>query len=294
MGRSLVTGATGFVGSNLCHALKIQGRDVIGTGIAGEQDPGIPIIGYNLDCIPDDLLEGISVVFHQAANNATQEKDEGVMRKANVQDPIALFKQLHRLGCRKFVYASSAAVYGDVTPPFKETGETRPLTPYAASKLEFEGVIKTLLPESSIIGMRYCNVYGPGESHKGSRASMIYQLFRSIVDGKCPKLFEFGEQKRDWIFVDDVVSANLSCESQDGIAIHNVSSGETTTFNEIVDHINKNIGTKFVPEYIKNPISETYQDETGSDISSLKSCGWTPSFGIGDGIRNSVDGWLLR
>ena len=112
------------------------------------------------------------------------------------------------------------------------------------------------------VSLRYCNVYGPGEEHKGRRASMIYQLFLQMMAGQRPKIFRDGEQKRDWIWVTDVVHANLLASRFQGVDVFNCGTGNPVTFNSLVAEINSVMGTNLEPDYIDNPFPETYQAHT--------------------------------
>lgn len=308
----LVTGATGFVGSHLVRALQGMGHIVYATGTAGEERLfGVHSAGYDLSDVPERVLNNVSVVFHQAANNDTQCQDRMTMLIDNYDAPAMLFKRAYGAGCRNFVYASSAAVYGNQSTPWieDETGP-RPLTPYADSKLKFEHFATKFaeLCHCNVVGLRYCNVYGPGEYHKGKRASMIHQLGSQILKGLRPRIFTDGNQSRDWVYVRDVVRANLKA-AQRGLRVDwtndpfadphllcNVSSGESVTFNQLIQIFNEeipNMSEPVEPIYIDNPFQSTYQDCTESDI-SLARCrlGWTPRYGIRRGIRSMIKHWL--
>ncbi len=303
MRQVLVTGATGFVGSHLVRALQGQGHVVYATGRANEANVfGAHSLGYDLVEAVDRGLPEVSVLFHQAANNDTQCPDRKRMLRDNYDAPAQLFEQAYRRGCWNFVYASSAAVYGNQDTPWVEekTGPS-PLTPYAESKLKFEKFALDFADchNCNVVGLRYCNVYGPGEGHKGKRASMIHQLCDQMSRRTSPRLFRDGNQTRDWVYVRDVVRANLLAARRGFLAswdadpliephlLCNVSSGESVSFNHLVRIFNEEMGgTPLEPTYIVNPFPGTYQGRTGSDI-SLARCrlGWSPRYGIRRGIR---------
>jgi ADP-L-glycero-D-manno-heptose 6-epimerase len=141
-------------------------------------------------------------------------------------------------------------------------------------------------PDISVIGLRYCNVYGPGESHKGARASMIHQLAKQMVNGN-PRIFKDGEQKRDHIYVKDVVQANVLALGAQGSFVVNCGAGTATTFNEIIAILNKTMGLARIPEYIHNPYADRYQNFTQCDMSRAKErLGFVPQYSVEAGIAD--------
>jgi ADP-L-glycero-D-manno-heptose 6-epimerase len=303
----LITGGTGFVGHFLASTLLAEKNKIFVTG----RERNIPkgtifcdtyLTGLNWTALSK---ENIDVVYHQAANNDTQSLDETDMIKANFDAPCYLFNSLYRFGCRKFIYASSTAVYGNSPAPYVED-ETivNPLTIYGKSKAMFDEFAMNFAkerPNSSVIGLRYCNVYGEGEQHKGKRASMIYQMLDRFLTSQSwssmvgpnycsPSLFEFGEQSRDWIYIKDVVKANLLALKYNVSNIYNCASGVATSFNRLVEIMNQiKFGDKkheWVVNYIKNPIEETYQNNTCCNIDKIqKELGFEVDYPIERGIR---------
>ena len=202
----------------------------------------------------------IDVVYHLAANNDTLDQDQLEMWKANVYSPIKLFHRCLKSGCKRFVYASSTAVYGNSPAPYIEA-ETllEPLNVYGKSKAAFESFATEFAEEHdvNVVGLRFCNVFGPGEWHKGHRASMIYQIIKQMLDkNPRPKLFEDGNQKRDWIYVKDIVRGIILAGEYEGSGIFNCGSGTATSYNDLVHFINESLGTDYQPGYIKNPYKE--------------------------------------
>jgi len=297
--RVLVTGGTGLVGSNVVKSLMQDGHDVLMTGSDAEQKTAGFTGKYlqpSLIGIDWDALGHLDVVCHQAAINDTQNMDEREMMLGNVTAPRALFEYALKNGCKRFVYASSTAIYGDGPAPYTEDQELRPLNPYARSKVAFEKVAAELAhahPDAIFVGLRYCNIYGPGESHKGIRATMIYQLAQQMQKGN-PRIFKDGEQKRDYIYVKDVVTANLAAMNAKASVVVNCGSGKATTFNQLVAILNRTLGTSRVPEYIDNPIIDRYQSYTECDMSRAKEAiGFVPVFDIEKGIADYTREGLL-
>jgi len=287
----LVTGGTGFIGSNLVKKLVELGHRVIAVGndVENKLPPRVKSLGTHLTGIDWKQVSGIDVVFHQAANNNTLDNDAHEMHLANVEAPKTLFKKTMERGCRQFVYASSTAVYGDSAPPYREDRKEAimPLNPYGVSKALFDCFAMDFAQEHrvNVVGLRYCNVYGPGEGHKGKRASMIYQIYKQMKEGKSPKLFDDGEQKRDWCYVDDVVDINLAASELTGAEIFNVGTGRATSFNDIVKFWNEELESDIVPEYIPNPYAGTYQNYTEcSVIKAFKVLNWQAKYRTREGI----------
>jgi len=271
--KTLVTGGTGFIGKSLVKALIEKGHQVIVTGGEPESTPeGATFLPTHLIGIDWRKLQDVNIVFHQAALNDTTYLDRSQMMMANLDAAVVLFERTYNLGCKRYVFASSTAVYGDSQAPYIESvTPLNPLNPYAESKVRFEefALEFSKRPNTNVVGLRYCNVYGPGEDHKGHRMSMIGQIIRRMRGGEPPVLFKHGEQRRDWIHVDDVVTANLAASEFDGSGIFNCGSGASATFNEIVDWSNEALGTSLGPTYIDNPYEERYQSHTEC---SMKLC----------------------
>ena len=291
----LVTGGFGFVGRNLTERLIADGHEV--TVVASGSEPKIPgvkkILYMTMEGIHWPEVYGKDVVFHQMANNDTLCSDEHEMLRANLYGPIRLFCCAADGGCKNFVYASSTAVYGGSPAPYVE-GETeiKPLNAYGKSKELFDNFAKRFAEEKeiSITGLRYCNVYGPGEDRKGKRMSMIGQLLRHIMNDEVPVLFEDGNQKRDWIHVKDVVEANLLAmekKNENFWDVFNVGSGIATSFNDIVEIITQTVNKKERKQtkYIPCPFPENYQTYTECNTEKArKDLGFFPSFDIRSGI----------
>jgi len=290
--RALVTGGTGFIGSNITLELLRRGYEVVITGSHVENK--LPefkgkILTGDLSTIDWSQAGKVDAVFHQAANNDTTDLNRERMFATNVEAGKRLFMYAKDTGCKRIVYASSTAVYGDVQPPYKEAGNFHPLNPYAESKLAFDVWAASFMeehPEMRIVGLRYCNVYGPRESSKGKRATMIYQLCQQMKTGN-PRIFKYGEQKRDYIYAKDVVSANLLAAAAKESCIVNCGFGKATTFNRLVDLLNKHLNLSRKPQYIDNPYAGKYQDYTECDMSLAKEkIGFVPKFDIGAGISD--------
>ncbi len=299
--RCLVTGGTGFVGSNLMLKLIEEEHDVVITGSDNEQKlPGFngKILRPSFVGIDWDELGRVDIVFHQAAITDTLVNDEKEMLRANLYSSQELFRKSVENGCKKIVYASSTAVYGDAPAPYKENGAMNPLNPYGKSKKlldEFAMKFAEENPDVNIVGLRYCNVYGPRENHKGKMASMIYQLAHQMAKGN-PRIFKWGEQKRDYIYVKDVITANLLASKAKESCIVNCGYGKATAFNKLIEILNSATGLNKKPEYIDNPYAGRYQNFTECDMSLAKEkIGFVPKYDPVSGIKDYYEsGWLLK
>jgi len=281
----LVTGGSGFIGRRLSEALVRGGHDV--SAVCREGESGPPV-----GCAKVEWEEAQGMRFdacvHQAANNDTLDDDSWGMMRVNVFRPSKLFLSLARKGCHLFVHASTAAVYGNSPAPYTEENLPGPLNLYARSKLAFDEWSSDFAVEtgSKVFALRYCNVYGPGESHKGRRASMIFHIARSIAAGQRPRIFADGNQVRDWVYVDDVVEANLACLSASKGGVFNIAGGAGASFNRIVEVVAREMGNEVTPEYVECPFEERFQTDTRCDISKAKKeLGWSPKRDVESGIR---------
>ena len=168
----------------------------------------------------------------------------------------------------------------------KESAKPGPLNVYAYSKLAMEHLAEHYSQrlDRPIIGLRYFNVYGPGENHKGRFASMIHQLATQMRSGRRPRIFTAGQQRRDFVYVDDVLQANLKALESTRAGVFNVGSGKSWSFNEVVAELNRALRTNLQPDYFDNPYSFT-QDWTEADLTESRRCfGYDPQFDLARGI----------
>jgi ADP-L-glycero-D-manno-heptose 6-epimerase len=230
-------------------------------------------------------LGHFDVIFHQASITDTTVVDQRKMMHNNVEG----FRQILALAERsnsRLIWASSASIYGRGAAPMVETQASEPLNVYAFSKLTMERMAQrwnARLAEP-IVGLRYFNVYGPGEDHKGKFASMIHQLAAQMRAGKRPRIFTAGQQRRDFVHVDDVVQANINAMTARESGVFNAGSGNGDSFNQVVAELNRVLRTDLPPEYFHNPYSFT-QDWTQADLTRSKQVlGYQPKYGLADGI----------
>jgi len=296
MQRVLVTGGAGFIGSNLALELEKQGSEVVIADnlFSGDRKniSGSKTRFINLDVSRAfELKEKFDAIFHQASITDPRFGNDDEMLRNNIDG----FKNIIELAIKnkaKLVYASSASVYGNGTIPMGEEQKKEILSAYSKSKLMMEGMASKYSGKMHIVGLRYFNVFGPREAHKGRPASMIYHLSQQIKAGKNPRIFKWGEQKRDHIYVKDAVAATIMAANAKKSGIFNVGTGIGTTFNDLVKYINEALGTSLKPEYFDNPYGKNYQSNTQADTANaIKFLGFKSKWRLQDGIKDYMR-WL--
>ena len=327
----LVTGAAGFIGSNVVKALNARGEtDIVAVDnlTRAEKTPNLAdleIADYfdKEDFIAriraDDFDTGIRAVLHQGACSDTMETDGRYMMENNYRYSLDLLDWCQRLAI-PFIYASSASVYG-AGRVFRESREHEgPLNVYGYSKFLFDQIVRQRLaqnPSSQIVGFRYFNVYGPRETHKGRMASVAFHNFNQFrAEGKV-KLFEGshgypdGGQQRDFVFVGDVAKVNLFfLDHPEKSGIFNLGSGRAQSFNDVaVAAVNgcrkaknqapltlEELRAQGLLEYIAFPeaLKGKYQAFTQGDLTKLRAAGYdAPMATVEEGVSQYIE-WLHK
>ncbi len=224
------------------------------------------------------------MIFHQAAITDPREPDD----KETLRNNIDCFRRIIDLSLAKntkLIYASSGSLYGNGPAPQHENQEKHLMSAYAESKLRMDEIAEELYDSMHIVGLRYFNVFGPNEAHKGRPASMIYHLTRQMKAGQRPHIFYDGEQKRDHIYVKDCVLANMKALSAPS-NVYNVGTGTGTSFNTLVDYLNEALGTSLEPDYFENPYGDTYQEHTQADTTRAENeLGFVAEYTTLEGIK---------
>lgn len=285
MNKVIVTGGSGHIGSIVVRLFQSHEYEVHYTGKHDEADVEGYYLGFSLDDVKD--FEGVDAVVHLAACADTTVTDENYMMEVNAEASKRLMTRAAKAGVKNIVLASSAALYGDGPCPFKEDAVLRPLNIYASSKLIMERYARTIAakyPKTNIVALRFSNVYGPNERHKGKTASMIFQLREQMLAGN-PRLFWAGNQARDWVSVYDVARACLLASQAEVSDVFNIGYGQAATFNLLVQHWNELLLVDRQVEWVPNPHQGVYQDFTLMDISKAgRGLEWFPRISLAEGM----------
>jgi ADP-L-glycero-D-manno-heptose 6-epimerase len=300
----VVTGGAGFIGSNLVLALQEKFPNARLTVIDDFRSGDFKnLVGYRGDFVAQNLAtldwqdqfsgEKFDAIFHLASITDTTLHDQFIQ----VHDNVESFRRLlnfARPTRTRVIYASSASTYGPASEASAESSGAAPANIYAFSKTIMDNIAIREAKESpdwTIIGLRYFNVYGPREAHKGVPASMVYHLAQQMKAGQRPRIFKQGEQKRDFVYVKDVVEGSILALEARESGIYNLGCGQARSFNELVDILNKCLGTKFVADYIDNPHAH-YQNFTEADLDNVRSAlGYQPQFPLEAGVKDYMN-WL--
>ena len=307
----LITGAAGFIGSNLCFYFQdnypdctiialdcFRSGETFSNGNLKSFGHFKNLLGFNGIVISGDindnkLLESLEknyqfdYIFHQAAISDTTANEQDLMIKTNVNAYESLLKIAIRHNAN-MIYASSAATYGDSNR--FEVGYEKPNNVYGFSKVMMDNITYEYLKKDldiSIVRLKYFNVYGSREFYKNKTASMVVQFGHQILKGLTPKLFE-GSDKilRDFIYIEDIIQANILATNPKKSGVYNVGTGNARSFEDIVNILQKELDIDNGKEYITNPYVGQYQFFTQANIETTKeNLGYEPKFSMEDGIK---------
>jgi ADP-L-glycero-D-manno-heptose 6-epimerase len=316
----IVTGGAGFIGSNIVKSLNDRGIDdilVVDNLKNGRKMLNIADLDIADYMSREDFIEAINndhdfggnvqAIFHEGACSATTEWDGVFIMSNNYEYSKSLLHWCDRHSAQ-YLYASSASVYGAGSVFKEERANEHPINMYAYSKFQFDQYVRRFSSQAKnqIVGFRYFNVYGPREQHKGTMSSTAFHFHNQISETGVAKLFAGtdgygdGEQRRDFVYIDDVVDVNLwFLDNPDQSGIFNLGTGKSQAFNDMANAVVKwhgDKGNKGELTYIPFPdhLKGAYQSFTEADISALRSAGYKKSFrGVEEGVRNYLD-WLTQ
>jgi ADP-L-glycero-D-manno-heptose 6-epimerase len=312
----IVTGGAGFIGSNLVKALNLRGYDDI--LVVDNLSDGLKYKNL-VDCQIADFIDKtvflqqlqqglfkagtFQAIFHQGACSSTTEWDGRYMMENNYGYSKILLHYCQQYAI-PFIYASSAAVYGADTTSKEQLAFESPLNVYGYSKFQFDQYCRRLWPTftTQVVGLRYFNVYGPREAHKGSMASVAYHLHNQLKVADTVRLFEGsdgyanGEQRRDFVYVGDVVDVNAWFLDNPHVSgIYNVGTGRSQTFNDVANAVIAHHGRGSI-EYIPFPghLKGCYQSFTQANLDALRAAGYPHPFKtVEQGVPLYLE-WLSR
>ncbi len=309
MGRYLVTGGAGFIGSHIVRTLLDQGASVrvLDNFSTGKRENLDGLTG-NLEVLEGDLrdasrvteaVRGVEVVFHEAAFVSVPQsmQEPSACFDVNVTGTVALFEAARRTGVRRVVLASSAAVYGDSDAlPLVEETPLRPFSPYAASKRvdEIYAHLYTASFDLEVAALRYFNVYGPRQRPDSMYAAAVPIFIRRLLDGQPVTIFGDGGQTRDLINVRDVVRANLIAAEHPAAPgqIFNICTGQETRITDLVEILQNLFPSAPAPVFDAPRPGDIYRS-IGSPQKAADLIGFRAEVSLADGLKEAVK-WMQK
>ena len=315
----IVTGGAGFIGSAIVWKLNTLGFDnILIVDELGKDDKWKNLVGLkysdfiNKDVFIENIEKGLDLnaesIIHMGANSSTTEKDADSLIKNNYEYSKSLAKYSINNNVR-FIYASSAATYGDGTLGFDDNIDNlyslRPLNMYGYSKYIFDLWLLKNQMLDKVVGLKYFNVYGPNEYHKGDMRSVVNKAYDQIENTGKVRLFKSqnpkykdGEQKRDFIYIKDAVDMTLFfLDNKNKNGLFNIGSGKARTWNDLVAAIFNSMNKPVNIEYIELPeyLAEKYQYFTEANLEKLKKAGCSKlKFTLEEGVADYVKNYMLK
>jgi UDP-glucose 4-epimerase len=301
----LVTGGAGFIGSHIVTALverggRVRVLDNFSSGKRGNLDHlsgKVELVAGDLAdrAAVDRAVKDVEVVFHQAALASVPRSvaEPLATHSACVTGTVNLLDAARQNGVRRVVYAASSAAYGDRPEPVKHEGlMPAPISPYAAAKLAAEFYCQAFTATYGLetASLRYFNVFGPRQDPQGAYAAVIPKFIVEMLAGRAPTIFGDGKQSRDFVYVGDVVRANLlAAESKKAVGkVMNVASGQARSLLDLVAAINNILGTSIRPVLAESRVGDVR--DSLADISSARELlGYEPSVKFEDGLRLTIE-----
>ncbi|MBR2557153.1 MAG: GDP-mannose 4,6-dehydratase [Methanobrevibacter sp.] len=283
----LITGGLGFIGSHIAEELldnnKVIIVDNLSTGkienLKNPQHENLTLIKEDINNLNlDELLENIDYIFHLSAMASVPLSIDNPLQcnEQNLTSTIKLLNSAKNKNVKKIIFSSSSAVYGDNTNmPLKETEQPMPKSPYAASKASCELYMKAFYDSFGLnyASLRYFNVFGPKQDENSQYASVIPNFISCILKNEQPTIYGDGTQTRDFIYVEDVVKANIAACESDFNGILNIASGEKTSINQLYEIVKEALDSDLEPKYLpkrQGDIKHSLADVSNMDKINLK------------------------
>jgi len=301
----LVTGGAGFIGSHIAEALVKRGDRVrvLDNFMTGKRENLVHLTG-KIEFIEADIrdytairqaAENVNVIFHEAAIPSVPRSvaDPQLSHDVNVNGTFNVLMAARDVGVKRLVFAASSSAYGDTEVlPKTETMMPNPLSPYAAAKLVGELYCQTFTRVYGLetVGLRYFNVFGPRQDPTSPYSGVISKFVTALLENQTPTIFGDGEQSRDFTYIANVVDANLrAAEAPEAVGqVMNLGIGERITLNQLLDELQKIIGTNLKPEYKEIRAGDVRHSL--ADITRAENLlGYRPLVGLAEGLKYTVD-----
>lgn len=293
----LVTGGAGFIGSNLVEELLREGHSVtvLDNFHSGSEEnlkgASVKLVRGGAGDLDKLDVGKPEVIFHQGVYSSSPMYKENPRLVAKAIDDFIVLLEFAKKCNAQIVFASTSSMYNGITPPHKE--DIIPLVTdfYTEARIEMERMAELYhkLYGMKIIGLRYFSVYGPHERSKGKYANLISQFLWDMMQGKAPVIYGDGSQTRDFTFVEDIVRANiLAMKSDSKFGMYNAGTGRTYTLNQLVDMLNKQLGTGIKPQYIENKIKNYVQATLADTAKAKKELGFEAKVSLEQGIGKLI------
>lgn len=305
--RILVTGGAGFIGSHLVDALLAAGHEAITIDnlVTGERDNIHPDVRfYEADIRDAEAVNALfarerpEVLIHEAAQLDVRRSvaDPGYDADVNIVGTLRLLQAGHEHGLQKVLFASSGgAIYGNTAVmPTPETNPTAPISPYGVSKLSIEHYLHYYHEVHGLpyVALRYANVYGPRQNPHGE-AGVIAIFAERLLRGESATIYGDGENTRDYVYVSDVVAANLAALASDKVGAYNVGTGIETTVNTIFRQINTLTEAGAEERHGEAKAGEQRRSCLSTD-KARADFGWQPKMGLDEGLRHTVEFFIEK
>jgi len=307
-GTALVTGGAGFIGSHIAAALMASGARVrVLDDLSTGHRENLEEIGGDLDFIQGSVadeallhkvLDGVEVVFHEAAIPSVPRSVEAPKQThvASVDGTFSLLLAARDQHVKRVVYAASSSAYGDQpTLPKSEQMLPDPLSPYAVAKLvgEYYCQVFTRVYGLETVSLRYFNVFGPRQDPGSQYSGVVSRFISSLLSGERPVIYGDGEQSRDFTYIDNVVTANLSAATSEGASgrVINVANGQRITLNELLAELKDLTGKQDVTaEYLEPRVGDV--KHSLADITLARQfLGYESKVGLREGLQRTIDWW---
>lgn len=295
----LVTGGAGFIGSNLVEELVKRGEEVVAIDnfSSGSVEnlrsvrKKVKIVNAPAQNILNLELPKVKTIFHLAIpSSSPMYRDNPLLVGEAISGFMNVFELAKRNQC-KVVYASTSSLYRGCPIPNREDAKSEPFDYYTEARIAMERLARVYyeLYGVSSVGMRFFSVYGPHERFKGKYANNVSQFLWTMQEGKAPEIYGDGEQTRDFVHVSDVVRACLkAAEAKLECEVINIGTGKETSFNRVIELLNKALGKSVKPIYIPNPV-KNYVSRTHADITKAKKLlEYKPTVSLEEGIKRLV------